>query len=97
MTTGKFMSPGCEEFARLVVNDDVIFDFVGDHDEPAFFIHYHLMAILNRRFFGIEISPGLMYLIPKIAMTNNFFLLRRLAQNIENRETKGCTCQGSGF
>ena len=72
MPTGEFMSPGCEQFTGLIINYDVIFYFVGDHDQPAFFVHHHLMTILDWCCGGIKISPGLVNLIAKITVSNNF-------------------------
>ena len=46
-------SPTIEKPARFIVNEDVVFRLIGDHEDPSLSILNHLVTVIHRMLIGI--------------------------------------------
>jgi hypothetical protein len=74
MCTRVFTSPGFEQFTGFIVDDYIVFGFIGQQHNASFGILHHFVAILYRRLPGIQYSPTLHY--PVFVRSMAKYLLR---------------------
>src|SRR5690349_17560033 len=91
MSRREFIPPGRQKLSGTVVDDDVVFRLIGNHDQAAAFIHYHLMTVLYGRRRRIQVSPGLMNAVTEISVTDDLLAHCGFTDNVEHRQCESCT------
>ena len=56
--TGILVAPAIQQFAGAVVHQDVVFHFIAYHQQPSLAVLHHLVAVVDRKFGGIQIPPA---------------------------------------
>ena len=57
MSAREVVPPGGEEFSRRAIDKDVVLCFVGEQEDPAFFVLHHFVAVVHRSFILVGFAP----------------------------------------
>ncbi len=75
MTAGEDGSPGIQQFAGFVKDEDVVVGVVADHEQPTAFVLHHFVTVEKRRSERADLGPIANHAIAIIAVPDDLGLI----------------------
>src|SRR5690606_20825166 len=72
--TGIAVPPSFEQLPRLIINKDIVFSLIGQHDEAPLRVLYHFVTVVYRVFASVQYSPSFNDFVFMGAMSDDLVL-----------------------
>jgi len=81
--TGEVMTPGTQQLAARIIDQDIIMRLVSEQEDPAFFVLHHFVAVVHGKLLGIRLAPGRIQPVAHavVAIHFTFLLCKKIFHN----------------